>query len=273
MGVVLRDFNYNQSVAWHSKMVKSPGMMLVNYDVYMSWGDRCEAARQPDPELSHMVCDLAAWDQIIWTPDGEPVPPLHGELAGHAVAGAGGLNLERKEMDRKRYQVQLDELMRQINTRDTYTMCFWGASQVIDFLGWQFKFGTTIPMSNFFGDSPIHVAMYELLAERDSKAPGLRHLESRKQYYLDFMFWSSSCGISSSLASRYVFMDPALGDHAEAEACPPFGSSGSGEEAVKDEASQEEPATPGLLQASGVSLHLPELEDKVATTGGCFSCA
>lgn len=203
IGIVLRDFNYNQAVARHSMIVKRAGMALVKYDLYLSWGDRCEAAEKPNAELSHLVTNMTAWDQIIVTPHGKPAPLLKGEL--HGIKEAYGLNLERKEMGLAEYTKAIEEFYRNINTRDTYTMCFWGVSQVIDLLGWNFKIGTRISMARFFEDDPIHVAMYEL-DPAENEEDGKRHLEARKRYYLDFMFWSNAVRCPR-LPSRYVFLD------------------------------------------------------------------
>lgn len=202
IGIVLKDFNYNQAVAAHSMIVKRAGMSLVKYDLYLSWGDRCEASKKPDAELSHLVTNMTAWDQIIVTKKGKAPPPLKGELHGITESG---LNIERKEMGLADYTKAIEEVCGNINTQDTYTMCFWGVSQVIDILRWNFKIGTSISMARFFEDDPIHVAMYELDGE-DKALDGGRHLEKRKRYYLDFMFWSNSV-LCPRLSQRYDFLD------------------------------------------------------------------
>jgi len=203
MGIVLRDFNYDQAVARHSIIVKTAGMSLVKYETYLSWGDRCAESKKPDAELSHLVTNMTAWDQIIVTPQGKPIPLLNGELNG--IQSAYGLNLERKEMGLAEYNRAINNIYSEINTKDTYTMCFWGASMFIDLLNWKFKIGTSIAMARFFEDDPIHVALYELGPAAEGQDP-TKHLESRKRYYVDFMFWSN-CVQCPRLPARYVFLD------------------------------------------------------------------
>jgi len=207
MGIVLRDFNYDQAVASYSKTVKNIGLGLVKYDHYMSWGDRCEAALKPDAELTHMVSDLGAWDQFIITPAGKEPPRLSGDLSNPEGCEAGQ-NLRRKEMGVAEFAKAIREALERMSTSDTFTMCFWGVSPVIDLLNWQFTFSrwTTFDMGGFFGDSPLHVAMYEFLPEDGDDPSDKRQLESRKRYYLDFMFWSNIVDCSK-LADKYVFVD------------------------------------------------------------------
>mmetsp|Transcript_58747 Transcript_58747/g.184411 ORF Transcript_58747/g.184411 Transcript_58747/m.184411 type:complete len:444 (+) Transcript_58747:95-1426(+) len=202
IGMVQKDFNYDQAVAAHSMILKRAGMALVKYDYYLSWGDRCAASKKPNAELSHLVTNMTAWDQIIVTPKGSAPPPLSCELRG--VQG-GGLNLERKAMGLAGYTKAIESVCQNINTQDTYTLCFWGISQVVDLLRWNFKIGTTISMARFFQDDPIHVVMYEL-DPADKAEDGGRHLEPRKRYYLDFMFWSNSVHCPR-LPRRYNFTD------------------------------------------------------------------
>mmetsp|Transcript_8337 Transcript_8337/g.23464 ORF Transcript_8337/g.23464 Transcript_8337/m.23464 type:complete len:483 (-) Transcript_8337:234-1682(-) len=205
IGIVLRDFNYDQAVARHSVIVRNIGVALIKYEIYISWGDRCEESKKPDAELSHLVTNMTGWDQIIVTPAGGVAPLLGGEL-GSGYGEAYGLNFERKNMGLAEYSKAVEEVYQGINTEDTYTMCFWGVSQVVDVLNWNFKMiGTTVSMVPFFEDCPIHVAMYELEPAEPGQDPK-RHLESRKRYYLDFMFWSNSVKCPK-LASRYNFID------------------------------------------------------------------
>mmetsp|Transcript_129679 Transcript_129679/g.258704 ORF Transcript_129679/g.258704 Transcript_129679/m.258704 type:complete len:441 (-) Transcript_129679:121-1443(-) len=209
VGIVLKDFNYNQAVARYSTWLKGVGMKLVNYDLYMSWGDRLEAANRPDAELSHLVTNMAAWDQIIITPKGVDPPLLQGDFRGKPV---NGQNLERKEMGLAAYAKAVDEVFRCVNLEDTFTMCFWGVSEVIDLLGWDLKMmKTRISMARFFDDDPLHGVMYEIerSPRREDETNGeRRQLESTKRYYLDFMFWSNSV-MCRRLPQAYQFYDAA----------------------------------------------------------------
>jgi len=214
IGIVQRDFNYNQPVAKHSMMVQTLAMSLIPYEVYMHWGDRCEAARQPDAELSHLVTNMCAWDQIICTPAGETPPPLEGDLSG--------LGILRKEEGLKDYTKCCHDILQDIRLDTTYTFCFWGVSQLLDVVHWQFAFGKyslglgQIKMKTFFEEWPIHCCMYELdvdptsLTEDDK--PKVRHLESRKRYYMDYMVWSTTIpeiANNATFLNRYSFRNPA----------------------------------------------------------------
>lgn len=208
VGIILRDFNYHQAVASTSMMVKRAGMGLLKtfkYDIYLSWGDRCEASEQPDAELSHLVTNMSGWDQVIVTPEGTTPPPLNAELQD--LGDVHGRNLDRAKMGLSRYSAEVQLALKNMRTTDTFTLCSWGVSQVVDPLRWQFKIGTYISLARFMEDMPLHIAMYELLPAEDGGQRQELHLESRKNYYLDFMFWSSLVEYSPSLASRYVFQD------------------------------------------------------------------
>lgn len=204
IGIVLRDFNYNQAVERTSKWVKKAGMALVKYDLYMSWGDRCKDAEKPDAECSHLVTNMTAWDQIIITPNGKQPPLLKSDLQQLERNGEQGRNLMRKEMGLPAFSEAVETMVQSLDTSATYTMCFWGVSQVIDVLNWNFKFQIgNIAMARFFEEWPIHICMYELNREGTED---VRHLESRKKYYLDFMFWSNLVECPQ-LTKRYVFRD------------------------------------------------------------------
>lgn len=199
VGIMLRDFNYEQAVARYSQAVKRLGLLFVKWKFYLSWGDRCEAAKQPDAELSHLVTGLAGLDQIVVTPGGESPPPLTEELCG--------LGIERKKLGYDKYKQEVGDVVDAINTEDTYTFCYWGPSPFIDAVQWQFRFGTVIPMAQFLEEWPLHFVMYELDKEAAGTANS-RQLESQKRYFLDFMFWSTTQeDITRNLPSRYAFQD------------------------------------------------------------------
>lgn len=208
IGIVLRDFNYNQAVERSSRWVKKAGMSLVKYDMYMSWGDRCKDAEKPDAELTHLVTTMQAWDQIIVTPAGQQPPLIKSELHKLPPDGEHGRNFLRKTMGVSEFSEAVGDMLQDLDLSATYTMCFWGVSQVIDLLNWNFKFPIgNIAMARFFEESPLHICMYEL--ELKDKAQDDRHLESRKKYYLDVMLWSNLVECPE-LPKKYVFRDAPL---------------------------------------------------------------
>merc|ERR1712062_680751 len=172
-------------------------LVTTDYDTYSSWGDRCEEALKPDAELTHLVANMVGWDQIIVTPQGETPPGISDDINGKGML--------RKGMGTAAFRRETERMFKNVNTSDVYTMCYWGVSQAVDMVGWQFTFGGTIDMGRFFDAWPIHVCMYELdttLTSLDDQ----RHLESRKVYYLDFMLWSSKV-MCWELPVRYRFLD------------------------------------------------------------------
>lgn len=206
IGIVLRDFKYDQAVESSSVLVKKMAMMLVQYESYMHWGDRNEASRLPDAELSHMVTNLTGWDQIIVSPAGEEPPKIGGDLTG--------LGLLRKDEGLKEYSKACSQLLKDVDLESTYTFGFWGVSQLLDVLHWRFLFnqmgiGATIPMARFFEEWPIHCCMYELDSTNLTK-DDKRHLESRKRYYVDMIVWSSTIPAvaeNAKFMQTYRFMD------------------------------------------------------------------
>lgn len=204
IGIVQRDFNYNQPIAMNSRWVQKMAMMLVKYEVYMHWGDRCEEARLPDAELAHLVTNMCAWDQIVATPVGERPPPIASDLTG--------LGILRKEEGLKEYTKSCNEILQDIRLDTTYTFCFWGVSQLLDVVHWQFLFKiSAMPMAKFFEEWPIHCCMYELDASQTTETDK-RHLESRKRYYMDYIVMSTTQPAivnNTPFTDRYSFRYPA----------------------------------------------------------------
>jgi len=192
VGMILKDFNYNQRIARWSRTVARLGLKLTNWNFYFSWGDRCEAAELPDAELSHVSTGMAGMDQVIVTPAGQKPPQITDELHGEGY--------ERKAMGTEPYKKVINSVVESINTTDTYTFCYWGPSQCVDALNWEFRFGMNISMSDFLEEWPVHLAIYEL------PVGDVRHLESRKRYFLDIMFWSTRVACKEHLA-RYRILD------------------------------------------------------------------
>lgn len=241
----------------------------LKYDLKWSWGDRCEAAKKPNAELSHLVSNPTAWDQIIITPKGDEPPRLADEL----TTDSHGLNLMRNSMGLPTYTERVEEVFRQINVDDTYTMCFWGVSQYIDLLQWRFDLVTYMayPMDTFFANNPIHVTMYEHepvitnsdTEDEESYRRERKHLESEKRYYLDLMFWSTKVRCPA-LPEKYTFRNaPEELERFSAELNGPqaliaLNAATNGEGALGDAAadlsSTAEPAGKGAETARGGAL-------------------
>lgn len=214
VGAVLRDFDYNQSVAATSKLAMNTAMSLIKYQykIHFSWGARCKDAFKPDAELGCAVSDWTVFDQIIVTPSGRPVPLLSEDL--DEVSDAHGMSIMRRDLGLAEYSRMCQEVLQGINTEDTYTFRLWGLSQLLDVLGWQLKIGARVSLDHFMKDFPIHICMYDVDTNCGKDA---HHLESQKRYFLDLMGWSSKIRISPELPGRYIFQDaPAgLGDDDE----------------------------------------------------------
>merc|ERR1719443_986908 len=99
-------------------------------------------------------------------------------------------------------------MMACIDTEKTYTLSFWGISQMIDGLKWEVKAGiTNTSIAHFLADWPVHVVMYELERDEECRNGVRKHLESKKRFYFDFLIWSSSIP-AVGLPMRYDIMDP-----------------------------------------------------------------
>jgi len=204
VGAVLRDFDYNQSVATSSKIAMNTAMSLIKYQykMHFAWGARCKEAVKPNAELGCAVSDFTVFDQIIVTPSGRPVPTLSEDL--DEVSDAHGMSLMRRDIGLSEYSRMCQDVVKSINTEDTYTFRLWGLSQLLDVLGWQLKIGARVSLEHFMKDFPVHLCMYDVDADDGRE---VRHLESRKRYFFDLMGWSNLVSMSPALAERYSFQD------------------------------------------------------------------
>jgi len=105
-----------------------------------------------------------------------------------------------------------------INTEETYTFCFWGASRFIDIIGDGLV--NLIPLvpqlnlsSTLLGDWPAHFVMYSL-GDDNQGADGTvsdeqprRHPEVDKTYYVDLMAWNSEIPPNDKVLTQYMFID------------------------------------------------------------------
>lgn len=158
------------------RMLKS----AVGNHIYHSVGDNpADFQGSAEIELPTFVMPMWAFDQFIVTPAGEEPPDLDDEC----IPDLGSKRVNRVAEFRK----ELDNLVFEVGP--TYTLCFWGISQWLDKLNWQVRLPMLgrLDMNQFCGSPPVHVVMYTLAPSDHEK----RHLQSRKQYYLNIPFWSS----------------------------------------------------------------------------------
>merc|ERR1719469_1828010 len=128
---------------------------------------------------------LWAFDQVIVTPEGEPVPDL-------TVTDLSALGFKRKGR-LKEYKKEIADL--QLRPGPTYTFCFWGISQFLDKLKWQLvSFGPALSLTKFHGAPPIHVVAYIL---KDKTA--IKHYDYLKEYFLCTLVWSSAARPSKAV--------------------------------------------------------------------------
>ncbi|CAJ1339839.1 unnamed protein product [Effrenium voratum] len=152
----------------------------VGNQIYHSVGDNPEDFRgsTEELELPTFVMPMWAFDQFIVTPEGETPPDLDDECIPDLGSKRSGRVREfRKELDNLVFEVG-----------PTYTFCFWGISQWLDKFSWQIRLPLLgrLDVNQFCGRPPVHVVIYTLIPSEDN-----RHLQSRKQYYLNVPFWSS----------------------------------------------------------------------------------
>mmetsp|Transcript_61897 Transcript_61897/g.136049 ORF Transcript_61897/g.136049 Transcript_61897/m.136049 type:complete len:558 (+) Transcript_61897:111-1784(+) len=208
-GCVLEDFDYTTEQSWAATTLQMMFLPLIEAvlgeKMYFAWGSRGEEAEEADSELATVVTGLPGVDQVIVTPAGEPVPAINSDISA--------MGLRRNAMSASSYRRQVAALAKSINTEDTYTFCVWGCSRYIDVLTSSFVGVMGLgawSYAEFLDEWPAHFILYSL--EEDATDP--RHLERRKQYFIDVMVWSSNMSLPK-LPSRYAFRDHRL--HHEAE--------------------------------------------------------
>lgn len=153
---------------------------VVGENLYHAIGDD-PGRTSGETEKPAFVMPLWAFDQFVVTPAGEQPPALTDpELP----------NMGQKRRNRIRdYQMEMAELV--FDTESTYTFCFWGLSQVLEKMMWQLHVPfSPVPLNFdiFCGGPPIHYQFYTLKREHQEQR---RHLESRKNTYIDVAIWST----------------------------------------------------------------------------------
>lgn len=151
---------------------------VVGNQIHHSAGDNPENA-SGELERPVFVMPMFAFDQYIITPENETPPDLGDEIIPE---------LGSKRVGRVReFKQELNDL--ELKVGPTYTFCFWGISQWLDKLNWQVKmpFFSPFDLNKFCGNPPVQVVIYTLREDEDH-----RHLQRRKDYFLNVAFWSSA---------------------------------------------------------------------------------
>lgn len=155
---------------------------VVGQQVYHTVGDDPKT-HQGEVERPAFMMPLWAFDQFIVTPEGDTPPQLNDP----AIPTMG----QRRSKRVREYRSELEEL--QLKAGPTYTFCFWGISKWLDKLNWRLRLPLSpvpVNFNTFCGSPPVHVVIYSLKAAEIGEK---RHLQDRKNYYLDVAFWSSKC--------------------------------------------------------------------------------
>jgi len=170
-----------RSTQMMSEVIKAAVKRLMGGTFYYSPGDDPQKVKG-ERELPICSVPLWAFDQFIETPDGERPPSLtHPKF--HTMGQTRGNNL-------RAFVKRMSEL--QLRPGPTYTFGFWGISQLFDALKWELQIvarGAGVDFNRFCGGPPVHQVLYTLDKSEDKNDQ--RHLESRKNYFLRFAFWSS----------------------------------------------------------------------------------
>jgi len=213
-GCVMQDFDYSIPPSWFSSSLGSLGFgpleAVLGGHLYFTWGSRGDDAARPSAEFAALVGGLSVFDQVIVTPAGEAPPALCEDLSS--------LGLRRADMAASAYDNMTQKIAAGINTEETYTFCFWGASRFIDIIGDGLV--NLIPLvpqlnlsSTLLGDWPAHFVMYSL-GDDNQGADGTvsdeqprRHPEVDKTYYVDLMAWNSEIPPNDKVLTQYMFID------------------------------------------------------------------
>lgn len=135
---------------------------------------------------------LWALDQFHVAEPGEE-PDLTGDLVGWGQRRTDGL---------KAYVAAVRAMLETLSCDKVYTFCFWGISQFIDVVNWEFTgmgFGFRMDANRLCGSPPVFVVAYELdssacpcaAAESEARSLPRRHLLSQRLYYFKVALWST----------------------------------------------------------------------------------
>lgn len=167
-------------------------------------GDQLYHSKGDDPakvsgELERPVfaMPLVAFDQFIVTPAGETPPDLATEISEMGSLRVGRVNAFKKE---------ISEL--ELTPGATFTFCFWGISRWLDNLNWVVLpvipgFMVQTDFNDLCGHPPVHLCLYDL----EDSATEKRHVDSRKDYFLKVLFWSSQVLPPQEILQKFVPKD------------------------------------------------------------------
>jgi len=109
-----------------------------------------------------------------------------------------------------------------------YTFAFWGISQFIDVINWEFR-GLfprfKMDANKLCGRPPVYVVAYQLAGTAEGEEEDHRHLISKKSYYFKVALWSDKKPPESD------FLEELLGSaQSSAQGCSTAVSGGSSRE-------------------------------------------
>jgi len=148
-------------------------------NIYHSPGDD-PAMVSGEREPPTFTMPLWAFDQFIETPEGEAPPTL--DDSRFPELGV------RRNKDRRAFLKQMRDV--KMRPGPTYTFAFWGIAQYMDTVQWEIRNVMLwhIDFNQFCKAPPVRLVLYAL---DESQGDEKRHLESRKWYLLNTLFWSS----------------------------------------------------------------------------------
>uniref|UniRef100_A0A7S1WPW8 Domain of unknown function at the cortex 1 domain-containing protein n=1 Tax=Alexandrium catenella TaxID=2925 RepID=A0A7S1WPW8_ALECA len=157
--------------------------------IYSSLGNHFYQAAGDDPtevegeaEPSTFAMPLWVVDQFIVSDPAE-APDLNSDLTGLGARRTDGM---------KKYVDAFRDTLDALSCDKVYTFAFWGISQFLDVMSWEFRGvfpGFKMNANGLCGAPPVYVVAYDLegSAEDDEDK---RHLISKKSYYFKVACWS-----------------------------------------------------------------------------------
>lgn len=165
------------------------GMRQAIGGVYQTNGD--DPASLPpgeEPEIPCCVLPLWAFDQFAITEPGETPPDLTDvNFPSIGTIRKGHLS---------QYMREMDDLVKTLDTKRTYTLGFWGNSRWLDIIDWQLRnvpLVSPFPFDTLLGPPPVYACLY-CLSDFGLQPSGKdkKHMQSRKKYYFRAAIWSSN---------------------------------------------------------------------------------